>query len=234
MSTRVHERWAHLRFSVVGQLLAAPPGKGELRAAIEELAARTWLHPTTGQPVRFGFSTIERWYYRALGERTDPVGVQVGGAIKNVMAVATGACDGLGMGHNARAALITRGLAEITRLGVALGANPLTFLGMSGVGDLVLTCTGDLSRNRTVGLRLGRGESIESILADMKMVAEGVKNSVTVSALAQHAGVEMPITGQMRLMLHARSSRGSPRCAISQSRMPRIAPSASYRKLPVR
>jgi transposase InsO family protein len=75
MSTRVHERWAHLRFSVVGQLLAAPPGKGELRAAIEELAARTWLHPTTGQPVRFGFSTIERWYYRALGERTDPVGV---------------------------------------------------------------------------------------------------------------------------------------------------------------
>jgi hypothetical protein len=75
MSTRVHERWAHLRFSVVGQLLAAPPGKGELRAAIEELAARTWQHPTTGQPVRFGFSTIERWYYRALGERTDPVGV---------------------------------------------------------------------------------------------------------------------------------------------------------------
>jgi glycerol-3-phosphate dehydrogenase (NAD(P)+) len=133
---------------------------------------------------------------------TDVVGVELGGAAKNVIAIAAGMCDGLGFGSSTRAALITRGVAEVSRLIAKLGGDPRTASGLSGVGDLVLTCTGDLSRNRTVGLRLGRGESIESILADMKMVAEGVKNSVTVSALAQHAGVEMPITEQMRLMLH--------------------------------
>ena len=108
----------------------------------------------------------------------DPVGVEVGGAMKNVIAVAAGASDGLDLGSNARAALITRGLAEITRLGVALGADPLTFLGMSGVGDLVLTCTGDLSRNRHVGLELGRGKKLAQILGEMTQVAEGVRIKV--------------------------------------------------------
>ena len=132
----------------------------------------------------------------------DPVGVQVGGAIKNVMAVATGACDGLGMGHNARAALITRGLAEITRLGVTLGADPLTFMGMAGVGDLVLTCTGGLSRNRRIGLDLAAGRSVAEITGETHLVAEGVRNSVAVSRLASQRGVEMPITQQMVAVLH--------------------------------
>jgi glycerol-3-phosphate dehydrogenase (NAD(P)+) len=137
---------------------------------------------------------------------TDVVGVELGGAAKNVIAIAAGVCDGLGFGSSTRAALITRGVAEVSRLIAKLGGDPRTASGLSGVGDLVLTCTGDLSRNRTVGLRLGRGESIEAILADMKMVAEGVKNSVTVSALARRAGVEMPITEQMRLLLHEGTS----------------------------
>jgi glycerol-3-phosphate dehydrogenase (NAD(P)+) len=133
---------------------------------------------------------------------TDVVGVELGGAAKNVIAIAAGMADGLGFGSSTRAALITRGVAEVARLATKLGGDPRTASGLSGVGDLVLTCTGDLSRNRTVGLRLGRGESLEQILADMKMVAEGVKNSETVAALAQRAGVEMPITEQMRQLLH--------------------------------
>lgn len=133
---------------------------------------------------------------------TDVVGVELGGAAKNVIAIAAGVGDGLGFGGSTRAALITRGVAEVARLVAKLGGDPRTASGLSGVGDLVLTCTGDLSRNRTVGLRLGRGETLAAILADMKMVAEGVKNSETVSALAQRAGVEMPITEQIRQLLH--------------------------------
>lgn len=132
----------------------------------------------------------------------DVVGVELGGAVKNVVAIATGIADGLAYGHNARAALVTRGLAEISRLGMALGGERLTFMGLAGLGDLVLTCTGDLSRNRTVGLRLGRGESIEEILADMEMVAEGVKTTRSVRDLARRAGVEMPITEQVYSMLY--------------------------------
>src|SRR5204862_3781773 len=122
----------------------------------------------------------------------DPVGVQVGGAVKNVMAIATGACDGLRFGANARAALITRGLAEMTRLGVALGADPLTFLGLAGVGDLVLTCTGDLSRNRTLGMRLAEGVEPHAYLTSMKSVAEGFWTSAAAYGLAQKLGVEAP------------------------------------------
>jgi glycerol-3-phosphate dehydrogenase (NAD(P)+) len=115
----------------------------------------------------------------------DPIGVQVGGAIKNVLAVATGACDGLQFGDNARAGVITRGLAEMTRLGVALGANPLTFLGLSGVGDLVLTCAGDLSRNRTLGKQLAAGVDPKEYLASKRSVAEGFSTSAAGYALAQ-------------------------------------------------
>jgi glycerol-3-phosphate dehydrogenase (NAD(P)+) len=133
---------------------------------------------------------------------TDVVGVEIGGAVKNVIALAAGVSDGLGFGHNSRAALITRGLAEITRLAIRLGADRQTLAGLSGLGDLVLTCTGDLSRNRTVGLRLGRGERLRDIVASMKEVAEGVHNTRSVRALAQSVGVEMPITEQMYLLLY--------------------------------
>ena len=124
---------------------------------------------------------------------SDVVGVELGGALKNVIAIAVGTCDALELGMNARAALMTRGLAEITRLGVAMGANPLTFQGLSGMGDLVLTCTGDLSRNRRVGLELGRGRRLRDILADMNEVAEGVRTTRAACGLARRMGVEMPI-----------------------------------------
>ncbi len=125
---------------------------------------------------------------------SDPVGVEVGGAVKNVMAIATGIADGLQLGQNARAALITRGLAEITRLGLALGARAETFMGLSGLGDLVLTATGDLSRNRRVGLLLASGLPLPDILAQLGHVAEGVHSAPMVQARARDAGVEMPIT----------------------------------------
>jgi glycerol-3-phosphate dehydrogenase (NAD(P)+) len=132
----------------------------------------------------------------------DLIGVQLCGAIKNVIAIAAGAADGLNFGHNARAALITRGLAEITRLGVAMGANPMTFAGLAGMGDLVLTCTGDLSRNRTVGLKIGKGMKIQEITAGMTMVAEGVRTARSAYELAKKMGVEMPITTQVYQILY--------------------------------
>jgi len=132
---------------------------------------------------------------------TDVVGVEVGGALKNVVAIAVGICDGLGLGHNARAGVMTRGLREITRLGVAMGADPLTFLGLAGMGDLVLTCTGDLSRNRTVGLALGRGEALEDVIGRMNEVAEGVRTTSAACALAKRMGVEMPIAQDVQRVL---------------------------------
>ncbi|MFN3439991.1 MAG: NAD(P)H-dependent glycerol-3-phosphate dehydrogenase [Acidovorax sp.] len=124
----------------------------------------------------------------------DIVGVEVGGAVKNVLAIATGLCDGLALGLNARAALITRGLAEITRLGLALGARPDTFMGLSGLGDLVLTATGDLSRNRRVGMLLAEGKSLQQAVESLGHVAEGVYSARTVAQRAQLLGVDMPIT----------------------------------------
>jgi glycerol-3-phosphate dehydrogenase (NAD(P)+) len=132
----------------------------------------------------------------------DKVGVEIAGALKNVIALAAGACDGLGFGHNTRAALITRGLAEITRVGVRLGANPLTFSGLSGIGDLLLTCTGELSRNRTVGFQLGQGKKLSDILKDMRMVAEGVKTAKSAYFLARKMDVDMPICEQVYLVLY--------------------------------
>ena len=125
---------------------------------------------------------------------TDVIGVEVGGAVKNVMAIATGICDGLQLGLNARAALITRGLAEITRLGMRLGGVAETFMGLTGAGDLILTCTGDLSRNRRVGLMLAGGKSLDHILAALGHVAEGVHSARSVQRLARESGVDMPIT----------------------------------------
>lgn len=140
----------------------------------------------------------------------DIVGVEVGGAVKNVLAIATGLCDGLGLGLNARAALITRGLAEMTRLGLALGAKSETFMGLSGLGDLVLTATGDLSRNRKVGLLLAEGRSLDQTLASLGHVAEGVYSARTVWQRAQSLGVDMPITEAVVALLdgqlHAREA----------------------------
>jgi len=132
----------------------------------------------------------------------DLVGTQLGGALKNVIAIGAGVSDGLGFGDNARAALITRGLAEITRLAVAMGATPLTLAGLAGMGDLVLTCTGDLSRNRGVGLRMGKGEPLEEITSSMNMVAEGVKTALSAHALGRKIGVELPITDQVYRILY--------------------------------
>lgn len=133
---------------------------------------------------------------------TDVIGVEVGGAVKNVMAIAAGISDGIGFGHNARAALLTRGLAEMTRLGVRLGGRQETFLGLSGAGDLILTCTGDLSRNRRVGLMLAQGKALPQILAELGHVAEGVHTAREVQRLADQHGVEMPITRAVCAVLH--------------------------------
>lgn len=132
----------------------------------------------------------------------DLLGVELCGALKNVVAIAAGVSDGLDLGHNTRAALITRGLAEMTRLGVALGARPATFAGLAGMGDLVLTCTGDLSRNRTVGLQVGRGMRLRQIVEGMKTVAEGVKTTLSARSLALRSGVQMPIVEQVYQVLY--------------------------------
>jgi glycerol-3-phosphate dehydrogenase (NAD(P)+) len=148
----------------------------------------------------------------------DPVGVEIAASLKNVMAIAVGICDGLELGHNARAALITRGLAELARLGAALGADPLTFQGLAGVGDLVLTCTGDLSRNRTLGLRLGKGEKLTDITASTPMVAEGVKTTRSARGLARREGVEMPITEEIFEVLYSsRDTMQALRALMSRS-----------------
>jgi glycerol-3-phosphate dehydrogenase (NAD(P)+) len=139
-------------------------------------------------------------YFRVY-TNSDVLGVEMGGALKNVIALAAGAVAGLGYGHNTMAALITRGLAEITRLGVAMGADPATFSGLAGMGDLVLTCTGSLSRNRTVGFRLGKGEKLQEILGDMRGVAEGVKTVQAVRVLAREVQVEMPIAEEVHALL---------------------------------
>ncbi len=132
---------------------------------------------------------------------SDLIGVEVGGALKNIMAIATGIVEGLGFGTNTRAALITRGLAEIGRLGAALGGCPGTFAGLAGAGDLILTCTGTLSRNRSVGLAIGRGRRLDEVLAEMKMVAEGVPTTRAALALADREGIDMPIARKVREIL---------------------------------
>ena len=142
----------------------------------------------------------------------DVIGVELGGSLKNVMAVATGLVEGVGLGFNARAALITRGLAEMTRLGSALGARPSTFAGLAGIGDLVLTCTGSLSRNRAVGITIGQGATLEEALAGKETVAEGVATTRSALALANREGVEMPIVEMVnRILFDGQSARGAVR-----------------------
>ncbi len=139
--------------------------------------------------------------YLRVYTSADVEGVELGGALKNVIALAAGMSSGLGLGHNSLAALITRGLAEMSRLGIKLGANPLTFAGLAGMGDLILTCTGELSRNRTVGYELGRGRKLREILQSMTMVAEGVDTARAAHDLAQREGIEMPIVDEVYAVL---------------------------------
>ena len=149
-----------------------------------------------------------RVYYSA-----DLVGVEVGGAVKNVMAIAAGISDGLGLGHNARAALITRGLAEIGRLGAAMGGQTETIFGLTGAGDLILTATGDLSRNRQVGLELAKGRSLDEILSSLGHVAEGVYTAREVTKLAKARGVDMPVSAAVNAVLEGKLA---PKAAVEQ------------------
>jgi glycerol-3-phosphate dehydrogenase (NAD(P)+) len=142
----------------------------------------------------------------------DVVGCEIAGVVKNVVALAAGIAQGLGVGDNARAALITRGLAELTRFGLALGGNPLSFLGLAGIGDIVVTCTSPRSRNRSVGEALGRGRSLDDVLGGMTMVAEGVRSTAAVLARAAAAGVEMPIAEQVQAVL---DGTRTPEAAVS-------------------
>lgn len=159
-------------------------------------------------------------YFRVY-TTTDVIGVELGGALKNVIAVASGVTAGLGYGHNTSAAVITRGLAEITRLGLALGADRATFMGLAGLGDLVLTCTGELSRNRSVGVRLGRGEALDEILSGMHDVAEGVNTARAVHDLAHRHGVEMPICEQMyAILVEGRAPREALKLLMSRDPKP--------------
>jgi glycerol-3-phosphate dehydrogenase (NAD(P)+) len=148
-------------------------------------------------------ATFSTSAFRVYTQR-DVTGVELAGAVKNVMAVATGIADGLQLGFNARAALITRGLAEMTRLGVKLGAEPATFAGLAGIGDLVLTCTGSLSRNRSVGLEIGRGAALSEVLQGRETVAEGVTTTESAKALAAREEVEMPIVNAVHRVLYDR------------------------------
>lgn len=193
---------------VLAQVLKAPP------ARIAVLSGPTFAREVAeGKPAGATVASAEGVLAVALqaalsGSRfrlyaeTDVAGIEIGGALKNVMAIAAGMADGLAFGNNARALLISRGLAEIARLGAALGARPRTFSGLAGLGDLVLTCTGDLSRNRSLGVRVGRGERAADVVAGTAMVAEGFETARAAVDLSRATGVPMPISEQVYLILH--------------------------------
>ncbi|HEX4421413.1 MAG TPA: NAD(P)H-dependent glycerol-3-phosphate dehydrogenase [Kofleriaceae bacterium] len=187
------------RIAARATYLSGPTFAGELAAGMPAAIVLAGHDPETCGLAQQALSHIRFRIYTT----EDVTGVLIGGALKNVVAIAAGMTDGLGFGSNARVGLITRGLAEITRIGVALGAHPLTFAGLSGMGDLVLTCSGDASRNRRVGLALGRGKTMPEILAEMTQVAEGVKTAKVAKQLADKLGVLAPITDAMYAIMHA-------------------------------
>lgn len=202
-----------LPHQVVGEVLGQSARFGALSGPsfAEEVAA--------GQPTAVALAANDPEFAREAARQLhtsrlriyandDLAGVEVGGAVKNVLAIATGVCDGLGLGLNSRAALMTRGLAEIARLGVALGADSLTFMGLAGMGDLILTCTGHLSRNRRVGLALAEGKSLPQILEELGHVAEGVYTAREVDKLSNNLGVDMPICSAVAAILDGRLSAG--------------------------
>jgi glycerol-3-phosphate dehydrogenase (NAD(P)+) len=179
-------------------VLSGPSFAKEVARKIPTAVTVAAFDPEVAKAVQNIFATE---YFRVYTSH-DVCGVELGGALKNVIAIAAGISDGLGLGYNTRAALITRGATEVQRLGVTLGANPRTFMGLAGIGDLVLTCTGKLSRNWTVGCKIGQGVKLEAILSDMRTVAEGVKTTRSVYNMSQEMGVEMPITEQIYRMLY--------------------------------
>lgn len=178
--------------------LSGPSFAKEVSRRIPAAVAAAGTGAQSAKKVQDLFS---RSYFRVY-TNPDLLGIELGGAMKNVMAIAAGASDGLGFGHSSRAALITRGLAEMTRLGVKMGAEGRTFSGLAGLGDLVLTCAGDLSRNRQVGLEIGKGRKVDSILAGMKMVAEGVRTTKVLWDLSRQKKVEMPISEKVYEILY--------------------------------
>ncbi len=193
--------WEELLVDQTSIELLCLAGPSFAREVIQRIPTAITLAASSLEVAQRVQQTLSSDYFRVYTS-LDKVGVEIAGALKNVIALAAGACEGLGFGHNTRAALITRGLAEITRVGVRMGANPLTFSGLSGVGDLVLTCTGELSRNRTVGVQLGQGKKLEDILKDMRMVAEGVKTAKSAYFLSRKMEVDMPICEQVYQVLY--------------------------------
>ncbi|MFW5931010.1 MAG: NAD(P)H-dependent glycerol-3-phosphate dehydrogenase [Desulfosalsimonas sp.] len=179
-------------------VLSGPSFAGEVAGEIPTVVAAASEDPEVAGYVQQVFAA----HFFRVYTNPDVTGVQLGGAVKNVIAIASGIVDGLGLGLNSRAALITRGLTEIRRLGIKLGANPHTFAGLSGVGDLVLTCTGSLSRNHTVGKMIGEGRSLDEILSSMSMVAEGVRTAKSVYNMSKKIGVEMPISDSVYAVLY--------------------------------
>ena len=179
-------------------VLSGPSFAREVVEKVPTVVAAASKDQTVAKFVQNVFATP---YFRVY-TNNDMIGVELGGAVKNVIAIASGVVEGLGLGLNARAALITRGLTEMRRLGVKLGANPRTFAGIAGVGDLVLTCTGDVSRNYTVGKKIGEGMKLNEILSEMRMVAEGVKTAKSVYNLSRKLGVEMPICHEIYRILY--------------------------------
>ncbi|MEK9775362.1 MAG: NAD(P)H-dependent glycerol-3-phosphate dehydrogenase, partial [Quisquiliibacterium sp.] len=208
----VHQLLGSVRCGV----LSGPSFAQEVAAGLPVALAAASAHP---EVCDLAIAAFHHGAARIYGS-DDVIGVEVGGALKNVIAIAAGICDGLELGQNARAALITRGLAEIARFGVALGARAETFTGLAGLGDLVLTCTGDLSRNRRVGLGLAAGQSLDQIVGDLGHVAEGVACAQAVGARASELGLELPIVDAVLTVL---AGRGSPHEALQAllSREPR-------------
>lgn len=178
--------------------LSGPSFAKEVSAELPTAVSLASKNRKTAEALQQLFSTP---YFRVY-TTPDVVGVELGGSVKNVMAIAAGLSDGLGFGYDTRAALITRGLSEMSRLGTAMGALPITFMGLAGLGDLVLTCTGDLSRNRSVGLELARGKTRDEIVGAARTVAEGIRTTRSVYDLAKQKGVEMPITRQIYRILY--------------------------------
>lgn len=176
-------------------------GPSFAKEVVQELPTAVTL-ATEDTEVAYQLQEVFNTDYFRVYTHSDMKGVEIGGALKNVIAIASGICDGLSLGFNARAALITRGIAEITRLGIKVGANPMTFSGLSGIGDLVLTCTGALSRNYTVGIKLGQGMKLSEIISSTSSVAEGVETSISAYELAEKHEVEMPIVDQIYHVLH--------------------------------
>lgn len=195
---QVYQQIFPARIAARATYLSGPTFAAEIAGGMPSAIVLAGHDPETTRFVQQQISTDRFRTYST----DDVTGVLVGGAIKNVVAIAAGVSDGLGFGSNARAALITRGLAEIARIGAVMGAQPATFSGLSGMGDLVLTCSSDTSRNRKVGLALGQGRTMEAILADMRMVAEGVKTTKVAWQLAAKLGVPAPITDVMHAIIH--------------------------------